>query len=1049
VAFPSTQVIPIQFSGGLNSKIARFTLDQPYLDDCENGTYNLQGQIDKRAGFNLLSTSVQGGGNISAGAALTTFNGELVLLDGEAIYSWLPSEGVWVPKGDIFSTVNSQVRVINTKIATQSNPDVTTSGNLSLYVWEDNRPYPPKSNGVRYSVYDNTTGLLVVADQQLYVDASRPKVITNGLEFYVFYNASANHILNAVIPVAAANTVASNLNVIVSDGKSSSSGQSIPYDVCLFEDVPLLAYASQSGLALELLGNTFVVDPSVLVQTVAVTVDSLNRVWVAWSTTTDTHVWMGTWNGGNSWTAVLPSQVLNPLEPQVSATLGIIEDIAKGNLNLSSEQTIAGAANVNNHFVNNFTISPIGTVTLIGQVRGVGLASKPYRYANNIFITTIAQSNLQSTYFTQCLTKGLSYVPGTANIQAANNAALATNFALVSRHAPQNGGTYRTNSLLSQADPVSAGVYAFAGQRKGAFTTWNNATQVQLGCAGYLTEFGADNAFNSVQSNNNLHLAGGVKKIYDGVSCVEDNFMLWPENYLGNGCTATLVNSAGELSWNSENPSQYQWVVTYEWTDNYGQVQRSQPSVAVTATTSEAGQGAALVGPMLRITEKVQARAAVIVSIYRTQANGTIFYKVTDDSNPLVNDPTTDFWSFTDGLSDAQIAANENLYTGSQLANIAPPPCSLISLYQQRLMINSTEDPDVLWYSQNKFEQDQYNTIALDWNTSFIEGVDSRYGNAITAIGLLDNNLAIFKPSSIFLLQGDGPNALNTAGQFNDAALLVSDTGCINQNSLVFVTQTPNSPGGLLFQSPKGIYLLGRDQSISYVGAPVEKYNGLTISSANLLAKTNEIVFTTEEGTTLVYNYFFNAWSTWTSLPAVDATVWNGQLCVLTESGAVMAQDTTDTVFADTHPGNAIYPVKLKIKTPFLKLSSMQGYQSVFGCYLLGTLQAPHVLQVSVAYDYNPSQQGSALINSSVAGSGRWGGLPIWGSQGAWGNNGLFNNYQYQINVNNPRCQAIQFTFEDVQPTPSQAFSLNGIALEVLALPGPARLPTQNKAALT
>lgn len=1045
--FPQTTVVPIRFEGGLNSKIASFKLDQPFLETCENGTYNLDGQIDKRPGFGLLSSNVQGGGNISAGAALAAFNGELLLLDGSRIYSYQSSNETWINKGAVFSTTNSQVRVLNTKSATQSNPDVTTTDGISVYVWEDNRSFPTGFNGVRYSVYNNVTGTIVLSDQQLYPLGSRPKVISDGTTFHVFYVASDQNILGATIPVAAPSTVSSNLVNLVSDGQSSAGAQAIPYDVCISNGAPLLVYASQTGIKLG--GVQIVTDTDV--RALALCLDSIGNAWVAWSTGVDTHIWAGSYVPAfNVWLPLFATHVLNSLQPQVSTTLAMIADLESGNVNLTSEQVPGHTSSqVSDHFCDNFTIAPSGAVTFVGQMRGVGLASKPYRYGNNLFVTTIAPSNLQSTYFTRCLTQGLSYVPGTANIQAANNTALATNFALVSSHAPQNGGTYRSNSMLSQADPVSSGVYLFAGQRKGAFSTWENATRVNLGCAGYATAFGGHNAFNNVQSNNNLHIAGGVKKIYDGVSCVEDNFLLFPENDLGNSCKVTLGTSPpGNLSWNGTNPSVYEWCVVYEWTDNFGQVQRSAPGIAIQATTGSAGQSAILVGPMLRVTEKVQARSSVVVSIYRTQANLPIFYKVTNDAAPVANDPNVDTWTFADTLGDVDIGANENLYTGSQLANIAPPPCSLISLYQQRLMLNSTEDTDVLWYSQNKFEQTQYSTIALDFNSSFVEGVDSRGGNEITAIGLLDSNLAIFKESSVFLLQGDGPNALDTSGQFNNAFLLVSDTGCVNQKSLVFVTQTQDSPGGLLFQSPKGIYLLGRDQSLRYIGAPVERYNYLTITSANLLAKTNEIVFTTAEGTALVYNYFFNAWSTWATLPAVDACVWHGKLCLLTDRGAVMVQDDTGTVFSDTHE-DVTYPVSLTIRTPFIKLSGMQGYQSIFGCYLLGTLQDAHVLQVSVAYDYNESVKGNALINSTIAGAGRWGGLPVWGSQGSWGNGTLFSNYQWQINVNNPRCQSIQLTFQDVQPTPSKGFSLNGIALEVLALPGPARLPKQNKVAIT
>jgi hypothetical protein len=533
---------------------------------------------------------------------------------------------------------------------------------------------------------------------------------------------------------------------------------------------------------------------------------------------------------------------------------------------------------------------------------------------------------------------------------------------------------------------------------------------------------------------------------------VEDNFHYFPEEFTdGNSCAVALA-LGGNLTYNPLTvPNSYQYLVVYEWTDNYGQVQRSGPGVAVTVVTTEVGQGAVIVIPTLTITDKVNARSPISISVYRTQDSLPIFYKITDDDDPLVNDTSTDFVTMFDDLSDIDIAANENLYTGSQLANSGPPACSLISLYQNRLFINTTEDQNVLWYSQNKFEQDQYNTLPLDWNTSFTEGVDSRLGNGITAIGLLDNSLAIFKETSIFLLQGDGPNSLDTSGQFNDAQLLVSDTGCNNPNSLVFITQTPKLPGGLLFKSDKGIYLLGRDTSLYYIGSPVEQYNYTTITSANLDAKHNQVIFTTLEGICLVYNYYFDAWTTWganttNNLPAASGTVWQNKLVILTSSGQVLVQDLSGSVYTDTFGVGISYPVQMTVTTPWVKLSDLQGYMCVYNCLLLGTLQGPHILNVQVAYDYNPSIISSVDINSSVA-TNRWGSLPIWGSPGMWGDD-QFSNYQFQINFTSPhfRCQAVQLTFTDVDPNPSAGFSMNGLVFEVLSLPGQMRLPAANMA---
>ena len=81
-------------------------------------------------------------------------------------------------------------------------------------------------------------------------------------------------------------------------------------------------------------------------------------------------------------------------------------------------------------------------------------------------------------------------------------------------------------------------------------------------------------------------------------------------------------------------------------------------------------------------------------------------------------------------------------------------------------------------------------------------------------------------------------------------------------------------PLGLMFKSEKGIYLLGRDFKVVYIGAAVEAYNSMTITSATLLADTNEVRFTTMEGRTLVYDYFHNRWATFTGQTAIDSVIY-------------------------------------------------------------------------------------------------------------------------------------------------------------------------------
>jgi hypothetical protein len=246
---------------------------------------------------------------------------------------------------------------------------------------------------------------------------------------------------------------------------------------------------------------------------------------------------------------------------------------------------------------------------------------------------------------------------------------------------------------------------------------------------------------------------------------------------------------------------------------------------------------------------------------------------------------------------------------------------------------------------------------------------------------------------------------------------------------------------GVFFKSSKGIYLVDRGLQTSYVGAAVEDFNNLTVTSADLLADTDEVVFVTAEGTILVYNYYFNMWSTWNNLPAIDSCVWQDALVLARTDGTVMVQDITNTVYND----NGKF-VSLKIQTPWLALTGMQGYQSTYKCFMLGNFKGPHLMNVEVRTNYNPTAIQASIINSNIVSSNNWGGLPLWGSGGPWG--GQYVPYQFQVNFNAyvVRNQAIQLTFFDSPSSPyTEGYTLSSLTFEIGAAPDGMRLPKSNK----
>lgn len=1030
------QQFPFLFQGGLNSKTDSFQLPAPSLLQADNVRFQTSGAISKRTGFENLTKNILGGSTLSSGVAIQVFNDELLAFDGTYIYSYLESLDFWVNRGLAISVITDQRKIINTRIAQQSNPDGVSCNGLELYVWEDNRP---NGAGVRYTIIDSRTGASVTNDQLLYQLAAHPKVAVSGDYFSIFFLPGKGALYQALINT---NTPAQVEIINLTPDTNFSPNFYLPYDI----------YTGPTGLIQIsfLIGDELILtqggpitgtirfSPIGNCSVVSCILDSQNQVWSAFVVTqkaiADGALGTGLYLACN---ALDGTTILAPLLITALTNINnvaLIEDLNPGSCNMTYEVT-----NSPDNYLINLICSNLGKISNFQQengnitnyqfIRGLGLASKPFQYNNQLFINTVYQSINQSTYFTLCLTQ---------------------NFKCISKINPGVGGGYRTNQLLSECQPFSdqPSQFLFTNQKKGVFVTNDNTTYSLLGVNASYLDFNNINAFNSAVGANNLHIVGGIEKIYDGVSVVEDNFHLYPETIDGYGnsvgCNITLSPNDGYLS-----QGQYQYSICYEWTDAFNQVQRGQPSVPVTVDGYD-GYAALLSIPTLRITDKLDTRTPVCLSIFRTVlvagVPSSVFYKVTSDLNPLANDPTQDVVTYLDTSSDLDIQANEPLYTVSQIYNSAPPACSLISSYQTRLFLSGLEDPNVIWTSQNRFELDNYNTTPIEFSPLLVEGMQEEDGQ-ITAIAVLDQAMIVFKENSLYYFNGDGPNANGTAGAFSNVIPIPSSSGCINANSIISIPPNQYNSGGLMYQSNKGIYLLDRAYNNTYIGNQVEQYNGLHITSAEVLKEQNEVVFTSLEGTCLVYNYFFNVWTTWSYLPAIDSCIWNGQLTMIRSDGQILTQ--VDNYYADFSnnqnvDGYFTKPIVRTVQLPWLSFSGLQGYQSVPYCVLLGHYNSPHTLNMSVMYNFDPAPKEPVSISSSFV-SNTWGGLTTFGAGINFGG-GFFTPYQFQYNFGYPWCQSLSLLITDDPTSTSYQSSIwSAITFQVGVFSDPVRLPAQNK----
>lgn len=989
------QLIPVSFAGGLDTKSDPKQVSMGKLLQLENAVFSKTGALTKRNGYAALPTLPSG-----VGAALAAYQDELLAFDGTSCYSLVEATASWSNRGSVDSCIVGGRQVIRTSGAQQLNPDVAYLAGVELYVWEDSR------GGVRCASIDAASGAYVASDLLIDAVGQQPKVLAFAGSFLVLYSDGTSTLRYATIAPSAAGTIVAT-GTLLTDGDAGVWG----YDACVDlasasgqgADALFVAYLATTGPSIKILrfSTTLVLGASATVVTgataynggpsclaIAPSASGTARVACVWGTGVDAR--------GVVYPFALTTPVTGPTLIQTAAVKRVaILDI--GASLWSAWIEIAGAGgDPSRTTIDRAHLRAVAPfITADGHYAGsVGLASKPFLQGGLPCIVLTHESPLQSTYFVARSPAGVFVGFNGTQVFAKAQA--------------DTGGGLRTNTCLSEIVSPSAGIWRAALLTKGKAISEANTLFSLLGVASLALDFAHPNRFLSAPQSRCLLTVGGILQTYDGVCYVEQGFHLDPE-----GVTATAAGSDGHLS-----SGTYQYVVVYEWTDNNGQVQRSGGSEPVSLSVTALNHVTVTI-PTLRLTKKwpvptgpLYPRVAISVVVYRTGANGVLFNRCTSTLAPLLNDTTVDTVTFTDLAADTDIAANELLYTtGGVLDNAAPPACSLIVAYQGRIVVSGLEDPNLIWYSKNRFDNSNYNTIPAEFSASLTLGVDPR-GGAITALGAMDDKLVIFKSSAIFVVSGDGPNDTGGGDAYADPQLITTDCGCITPASVV------TTPNGIMFQSAKGICLLDRSLSISYVGAPVEAYNAIEVLGAVLHPDTNEVIFLLDNVGFLVFDYYYSQWGTWAFSnhgPVVDVEIYGGRMAHL--SGVGESGLETPDVYLD---GAA--PYAMAWTTPPLALAGLSGFQRAFRVYLLGSYKSHHFLAVTVAFDYQDIADGEAALIAPLVAD------PL---------------YQYRIDFAQQRCTAVQIMVQEVQQSApfGEGFSMSGMMFEIGVMPGGNRLP--------
>jgi len=988
------QVIPLPF-GGLQTKVDPKIAPFGTYEQIDNFIMDRYPELKKRNGLSLIGQSTVPS-NINANY---NYLNEMGVITNNSLYSYSSSLDQFQLKGLTASPIVTAKPIIsNTYTQTVCDSAVTTSSIIGA-VWEDSR------GGVRYSIKDVTSDTFLSTDQVLSATGTKPKAIAIGTSIFFLWCESGSTALKIAKYSTITNSISSSQTV------TSIMAACYTYDIIQASNNILIAVVETGASPNAVTGYYWNANKNVVggtsdglpvPQSLSLTNTGTLPPALSLAIAADGTYIIVSWINDSKqvYTKAIRTDLSSfGSETQVSTAKAddgwaIASCVDTSNNTYIFYSTYNTAHTSYQAKVTANTTSPSVSYNSLFYVQ-FSVASRAFWYSGNAYVVLGYDSSLQATYFGvrddgACFARMFATLAG-GSIAKAN--------CVTSINIRPDKTNYYLGAFLKTTKVVSSA---------NSFYTTTSVFTEQI----FFTPASIDNKV----LGKYLNIAGGYLKQYDGSPTIfEQGFHLYPEQP-----SAIQSTSTGSIA-----NGTYSYIACWEWTDNQGQIHRSNTSVPVTITTTGANNTVTLTVKTLPITNKEtrfgDTRTPVVLAIYRTQSLGTTYYRVNQlVSEYVYNDPTATTITYVDGKTDAQINSNSLLYTtGGVFSNIGLPSTNLMTVAKNRVVVAGTDtEPNRVYFSKEKEEG-----VAIEFSNELSIIVDG-LGGDITALAAMDDKILIFKKSLIFYVAGQGPDKLGN-GSFTIPLLISADCGCTNPQSIVLTGK------GIMFLSQKGIYLVDRQLGVNYIGQALDaittKQSNFQITSAVNLPDQNQVFFTTNGSQTLVYDTFFEQWYTHT-LPfnPISSTVLNNTWYASSTSSVY--QSVSGLAYDGT--GSTI---SSSIRTNWISLGQVEGFQRIYAILILGSnANLSHTLKVNLYYDFEDFPRQTLTITPTSLNGATFGADSPYGSGTPFGSY-FDGTYQFVVRPKEQKCSSIKIEILDQFPTGTGSTSFNFSGLSIVA----------------
>lgn len=921
-----TQVIPINYGLGVDTKTDPKLVAPGKLLRLENALFTENKRVKKRNGYQDLPLDKAGGGTIGDPKLVATRGGELVAAADGRLYAFNEPSQLWSDKG-IYESVIVTKDNITSSAFTQRGFNSCDNGTYILNVWCENGVVG--SSGlwrVLYSVLDKSNNNVIIPQTRIDNGISgiflMPKAVCLGGSQLAFLYLNTSKELVCVRVTVTAGVLSTATTTIATDNSATADiftytldGTSLVYEIYDVQETAtgaVVAYANTaSAVQLKTINTS-----GAVVDTAATYGTVVNSLSVNVSTTGAIWVFLASQYRVYTSALVLSLSDTTIVASSVAATS--VEDVADPTT-FYVVTKLVGVVRV-------YKVTSAGVVTNLGNLsESLGgsanfrISGAAYSYGGRYYVMIDSASSDTSVDAVGTLYMFTGLAGSTVG------STLYADGALVAKCLQGlNDFDFLFIAFLIRPIMVGDSVIYPRAYATGILSVYSTSTAQYASCYIYFHHDHVD-SYQAFEVNDVLVLNGGVSWFYDGtaVRCLG---VITPPYIQSSNDFPTLGNMSNGT---------YVYYIIIVTTDKAGNIYRSAPSLpfSVTLSGGTTTQRVTLSLDWFNFDVKnVGSRVIRTMEVYRTQnaATGAQLIAIAFPSS-----------LYEDTASDADIADGAFLYTtGGILENTAAPGFKSLVIHNNRAWVIEAENPNTVLYT--KPIQPGLGLNFSDLLAVQVDGV----GGTCSAVSRLDDKLVVMEQRNPIVYSGDGANDAGLQSTLSPAQVIPADSGCDSSKSVAAF------PMGVIFKGPKGFYLLDRSLTTKYIGMSVEAYNTQDVTGSTMDTTRSHITFLTSSGLSLVYDYIFDQWSTFTNHEGVSACLYNGTYVYARSDGSVFKEAAGYYLDGTTD-------FRVLAQTTWLGLAGVQGFQRVrrflsLGDYANG-LDAGHGVMCEVAYDFDPT----------------------------------------------------------------------------------------------